>query len=853
MRTYRMKQSISSVSYGFVVSSLLLGICVVGLGGCFSPDYGPVSFSCAEKGRCPSGYSCQDTSGGKVCVKDGVTLDGSVDVPGKPDLGPDGKPTGDLTPDGLRDRGPGPDAPLDLGPKPDLSRDLTPKPDQARDLLAPDTVTWPAVRLISPANKATMGLKAPAFVYELIGSGTFNCTLYLGDSLGGNMKAVAGPTPYTAGKQTDKPGALNDDTYTWQVRCAVGGSTVVSPVWQFKYGPLELTGCKTGGWAANTRYELLKTIYNINIDCFTIDKSDVVVDFGGFDLIAGSYKDIVYHRGTAEPVSVLSNKNGTVNKTPVWTSPYSSDNPGNDHTAGDFDGDLRLDLVTQAVKGTLRAFKGTATGGLSNTAFFNSAGINHTASQVLDFDQDGDADLLAATVGGKETFYQYAGGGLSFASSTQFGTNTTSLDLGNFDGDTRVDALFGNELGSDDARHVARAVPSGSTVDFVQSWSSPLTEARGKGTALIADVNGDQKWDLVLPRTYLNNSSGTTTLETATVIYHGNGLGGFTRETTLNGYLPLGAGDVTGDGNTNLVLYGTTAAGDFANITFFDRATAGSWTSMNAITITPGVKILFGLLADLDGDARPDLVLALDKSLSSLLGYRNTTTAGSLNLKPVAVMGATGSLPGKAHHIALRDMNNNGKLEIVSAHTDSGAGAKELIYLCTAGTSGNYSCQEVVSQPVGHPYGVYVLGDLDGAPIRAVTVSPAAKNVTLKNFGTVRGFAVAVDIAGDAATVDTITVDDPGFYGVRFQNVTAGSVNKLTLKNHFQGAGFAAIKSGVSGGTRVEISNSNLCPAGVAGRLAPVSSYCVGSNVRGTGNTLFVNNGCVHSSSKTCR
>ena len=805
----------------------LLALLTLGLGGCFNPDYGVVGFACKQD-KCPEGYSCEATQDGKRCIKNGIKLDGGVDRNNQPDL------------------------PRDL-------KGTDVKPDRAPDLAKPDMNRGPVVTLVSPTDTATMSLKAPIFTFGVLGSAPpFNCTMYLGSGTGPTWTMAGSKKANTSGKHifTFAKGMPTDGTYSWKVSCVdkeskTGESTTI---WTVTVGPILLKACKQTNWDADTRYKLDTSLTKIATDCFVIDKPRVELDGNGKNLEADRYKDLLYHRSSQAPLRLLMNTAGTINTTPVWTTPFTSDKAGDHYTAGDFNDDLRLDLVTQAETSTMRAFLGLSGGYLQtskSTYFWHSPGNNHTAAQVLDFDQDGKADLLTATHSGLEAFYLNLGTALTGTPHTfNMGTNTRHLTLANMDSDTRVDALFGNIPGVDDAWYVARnlAPSSGAGAKFSVYFKSSDTKARGPGAGLVADLNGDHRWDLVLPRVFTDTKG--TQRETHIYLQHST-TGDIGFHASMPNKLPMGAGDLDGDGDTDLLVYIPGQTSVHTSVVMMDNVTQnGAPTFTGKKTITPVNGVVSASLADMEGDGKPDLVIVKNQATSPVEIHQNSSSPGTYSFTTVnPTMG-----PGKVQQMAIRDMTGNGIMDIVVSQHDvsSPLNPNQFLELCTWTATSTMTCGTVlVTANESVPFSVYVLGDLDTTPIRGIKVEKAATGVDIKNFGIIRGFAVGVDVMGDDATVESLTVQDSDHYGVRFRSVKTGMAYKVKTRHHHQGAGVGIFDSGSA--QAIQVTDCTLCPAGVEGRLTAVSTYCVNSKVDASGNTIFLNNGCLQTKMKTCR
>ncbi|MBO9662078.1 VCBS repeat-containing protein [Dokdonella sp.] len=293
-----------------------------------------------------------------------------------------------------------------------------------------------------------------------------------------------------------------------------------------------------------------------------------------------------------------------------------------------------------------------------------------------------------------------------------FAVSLTAADL---NGDGAPDLITGNMMSGDFS-----VLLSDGAGGYAEPVSTPITNepARTVKTA-IADLNGDGKLDLVVAGYH----------ETEIRVYPGDGAGGFGDPTLLDvgsGIWPtaLALADIDGDGRLDIVtangesatvavLVGDGAGGfaaavnspsgawatgiaiaDFDGDGHLDVATAnagtrdasilfgdgsGQFATPQAVSIGPESEPNAITVADVDGDGKPDLLVA-----SSATGGQDfpppelpgtvslLINDGSGGFAPAQVLSA-GSGDGRAHDVAFADVTGDGKPDILLARPNANA------------------------------------------------------------------------------------------------------------------------------------------------------------------------------------
>lgn len=265
--------------------------------------------------------------------------------------------------------------------------------------------------------------------------------------------------------------------------------------------------------------------------------------------------------------------------------------------AADLDADGKLDLVA-SVSGGLKLLHNQSTPGSfdfvavpGNPATTLSTATGPFGVAVADLDGDADLDLVACDFP-TGTLHLVAGTPVPFQFGSEqliaVGGNPLDVVAADFTGDGRLDLAVSRSSLADVA--VLRN-------DGALAFSNYLTVPVGVAPnyLITADFNRDQRADLVVS----NAASGTIS-----VLFGGDN--GFTGASYAAGSAPtaLMAEDLTGDGFID-ILVTSLSSGDF-------RVLSGDGKgSFPGLTPFPGT---FGasdaLLQDMDGDGRPDLLIA---------------------------------------------------------------------------------------------------------------------------------------------------------------------------------------------------------------------------------------------------
>lgn len=511
--------------------------------------------------------------------------------------------------------------------------------------------------------------------------------------------------------------------------------------------------------------------------------------------------------------------------------------------AADVDADGDLDVVAGNNGETNRLYLNNGSAdpfnGVIGTNISSDAG--HTTSVVLaDVDGDGDPDLVAGNNGEVNRLYLNNGSadpfnGVSGANISSDAHNTTSVVLGDVDGDGDLDLVTGNY-----SQNTRLYLNNGTAAPFNGvSGTNISSDVNNTRAVVIGDVDGDGDLDLVAgnygssSRLYLNNGTanpfnavsginissdvnntraivlgdvdGDGTLDLAlgneaavNRLYRNNGaydaltgVVGTDISSDTHSTAAIALGDVDGDGDLDIVT-GNVAS---PNRLYLNNGTLDPFTGVVGTDISSDARYTYSIaLGDVNGDGRLDVAVGNYGATNRL--YLNNGTADPFN----GVVGTDISTDANATlSIALGDVNGDQRLDVVSGN----AGETNRVYLNNGSADPfNGVAGSDISSDKLHTYAV-ALGDVNGdRRLDLISGNAGEPNRLYLNNGTVNPFngVGGNDISSDIHTTLSVALGDMNGDG-RLDLVTGNyvSANRLYLNN-----GTASPFNGVSG---TDISN----------------------------------------------
>lgn len=355
------------------------------------------------------------------------------------------------------------------------------------------------------------------------------------------------------------------------------------------------------GFSTQHRYAGQYSSASVLVTDFDADgRLDVALGSGEVNVLAfqtaGLQLGILFGRG-----------DGTLQGAPGFRIPAFGET---DPLVADFNGDGRPDLAYLARNGSFHLYAAQAGGAyaaLESASLLSGQGGNVVSVAVGDFNGDSRVDLafVDASAG---LFVALNNGAGRFLTVTRVETasNFVHLSVGDANGDNRSDLIVSNNGGSNNtaAGSVAIFTNSG-TGSFTRT--ATLTPGTKPQRAYVQDLNGDNRSELVV---VLNGIPSTTTSPGGVAVYAGAPGGAFSNPTVLTvGRNPgdLSVADVNADNRPDLVVQ--TRETEFSSrVAVLLNNGNNSFAAPRLLTTEFGPRR--PVLADLNGDALPEIVVA---------------------------------------------------------------------------------------------------------------------------------------------------------------------------------------------------------------------------------------------------
>ena len=406
----------------------------------------------------------------------------------------------------------------------------------------------------------------------------------------------------------------------------------------------------------------------------------------------------------ANTVGVFLNRgNGTFTNQKTYgtgshSSPYSV-------VTADVDGDNKLDIVvanhdTNNVGVLLNTGNGTFT---NQTTYPTTSDMAPRSVITADINGDNKLDIIVPNSGWDNIgVYLNTANGM-FVSRihypTGYGSSPRSLVAVDLNGDSTLDIIVANH-GTD---NVAVLLNMGGNLIFTSQTIYSTGFNSGPQSVLIADVNNDNKWDIIVANEG-SNSVG---------VFLNIGNGSFTRQTTYSTAYgshscSVATADVNSDNKPDIIVAnpGTNNVGVLLNIG------NGIFSRQTTYSTGPNSQPFYVVTVDVDGDNKLDIVVANSNgnNIGVLLNMGNGTLASQ-------TIYSTGDGSG-SRSLTTADMNSDNKPDIIVGNS----GTDNVCVLLNLG-DGTFAIQTMYSTGYGSSPQSVATADVDGDGKRDIIVA----------------------------------------------------------------------------------------------------------------------------------
>jgi len=394
----------------------------------------------------------------------------------------------------------------------------------------------------------------------------------------------------------------------------------------------------------------------------------------------------------------------------------------------DLNGDGKPDLVVtnSNPNGTVSVLLGNGDGTFQSPTAFTTGSYPWSVA-IADVNGDGKPDLVVANKGSNNVSVLLGNGNGTFQQQKTFaaGSAPYSVAVANL-GNGEPDLVVANNGGN------SVSVLLGNGNGTFQNQTTFATGSHPHAVAVV-DVNGDGKPDLVVANA---GSPPPGVVGKSVSVLLGNGNGTFQNQTTFGtGYAPysVAVADLNGDGKPDLVV-----ANNFSNTVSVLLAN-GNGTFQNQTNFPTGMYPHSVAVADLNGDGKPDLVVT--NAIGPVNSYGNASVLlgnGDGTFQNQTTF-ATG---GEPRSVVVADLIGDGKPDLVVSNYASGTASVLL------NTDGNFTGQvyTIFDLPANHF--VVTAGTLpsySGVPTAYPPAQSPAAAASFASTGTPIVFTVAAE------------------------------------------------------------------------------------------------------------
>jgi 6-phosphogluconolactonase (cycloisomerase 2 family) len=365
------------------------------------------------------------------------------------------------------------------------------------------------------------------------------------------------------------------------------------------------------------------------------------------------------------------------------------------------------------------------------------------------------------------------------------GTNPISVAIGDLDGDGKPDLVVANQ-GPSTVSVYRNASSSGSISSSSFATKVDFTTATDPQSVAIGDLDGDGKPDLAVANfgsntvSVFRNTSSSGSISSSSFATKVDFTAGSNPQS-------VAIGDLDGDGKPDLVVanFGSSTVSVFHNTSSSGSISSSSFaTKVDFTTGTSPVSVAIG---DVDVDGKPDLVVANYNS-ATVSVYRNTSSSGSISSSSFAakVDFTTGSNPIS---VAIGDLDGDGMPDLAVANSSPNTVS---IYRNTS-SSGSISSSSFAAKvdfTTGTDPRSVAIGDLDGdgkPDLAVANYNPSTvsifRNISSSGSISSSSFAAKVDYTTGTSPRSVIIGDLDGDGKPDLAVANAGSTSVSVLRN----------------------------------------------------------------------